>query len=409
MGPFFFAELFLKCPRLKKPCACGPGDLYNRSKVKPMPRKSSEELLLPQLAPIELEEQLRAQRRTVDFDTFDIHTKQLLEMLRDEQILVSPKYQRKFRWQPNRCSQFIESLMLGIPVPSVFMATNADNSWEIVDGVQRLSTIVYFAGGRDLHKKLKLDELGLHGPLALTELKKLSRFDGLTFEQLPKPVQVHFYTRPLKVITLNDKSDKVVRFDLFERLNTGGVALSPQEIRDCIFQGEFADKLELWSKNSYFARVVKLTPLQKTDATAEECVLRFFAFRDKYQSFVHEVKEFLNGYMDDASKEFDYASAETIFVRTFKEIARVFPNGIRRPGGKMTTPLNLYEGIAVGASFALEKVDRLHAAGLDKWLASDELRDFTTGATNDRSAVKGRIEFCRDRFLGKPYVPRPKK
>jgi hypothetical protein len=211
------------------------------------------------------------------------------------------------------------------------------------------------------------------------------------------------------VTTLNDKSDKVVRFDLFERLNTGGVPLSAQEIRDCIFQGEFADKIELWSKNQYFTKVVKFTPLQKTDATAEECVLRFFAFRDRYLDFVHEVKTFLNKYMDDASKNFDFAAAEKIFEPTFKEVARVFPEGIRRPGGKNTTPLALYEGITVGASLALDKVDRLHAVGVEKWLASDELRDFTTGATNDRSSVRGRIEFCRDRFLGKPYVPRPKK
>ena len=268
---------------------------------------------------------------------------------------------------------------------------------------------MYFAGGNDLIQKLKLHEVGIDGPLPLTSLKKLSSFDGLLFEQLPKALQSFFYTRPVKVITLNDKSDIVVRFDLFERLNTGGVPLSPQEIRDCIFQGKFADQLEEWSKNSYFVHAVKLTPLQKTDASAEECVLRFFAFRDRYQSFVHEVKEFLNKYMDDSSKDFDYATAEQIFLRTFKEIARVFPNGIRRPGGKMSTPLNLYEGIAVGASLALDEVDRLHTAGLERWLASDELREYTTGATNDRSAVRGRIEFCRDRFLGVPYVPKPKK
>jgi hypothetical protein len=207
-----------------------------------------------------LEEQLRTQRRTVDFDTFDIHTKQLLGMLAEDQILVSPKYQRKFRWQPDRCSQFIESLMLGIPVPSLFMATNPDNAWEIVDGVQRLSTIAYFAGDKSIHKKLKLDEIGLKGPLVLTSLKKLTKFEGLTFDQLPKALQLHFHTRPLKVTTLNDKSDVRVRFDLFERLNTGGVSLSPQEIRDCIFQGKFADQLEIWSKNPYFAKVVRLTP-----------------------------------------------------------------------------------------------------------------------------------------------------
>jgi hypothetical protein len=282
------------------------------------------------------------------------------------------------------------------------MATNADSTWEVVDGVQRLSTIIKFAGDDDLRKSH-----GLNGALILSDLQKLSDFVGLRFDQLPPNLQLHFWTRPVKVITLNDKSDSVVRYDLFERLNTGGVALSAQEIRDCVFQGDFADRLEAWSKTTWFRRAVKLTPLQQRDATAEECVLRFFAFRNNYKSFEHSVTEFLNTYMQESSKAFDYVSAEAVFVKTFKELARVFPQGISRGKGRKTTPLNLFEGVSVGASLALDKMPKLHTGGLDQWLDSEELREYTTGATNDKSAVRGRIEFCRDRFLGKPYVPKP--
>lgn len=356
----------------------------------------------PKVTPSDLDLQLKTQRRTVDFDTFDIHMQQLVSMVRSNQIMVSPAYQRQFRWSPKRCSQFIESILLGIPVPSLFMATNADNTWEIVDGVQRLSTIIKYAGDSDLRA-----QYGLNGALVLSDLQKLSAFVGLGLDQLPTNIQLHFWTRPAKVITLNDKSDLIVRYDLFERLNTGGVALTPQEIRDCVFRGMFADKLDAWSKEPNFRTAVKLTSLQQRDATAEECVLRFFSFRARYKEFDHGVTEFLNKYMEHASKQFDYAAGEAVFLKTFKEIARVFPNGIRRPGGKHTTPLNLFEGIAVGASLALDTVSRLNQSGLDKWMKSEELRKFTTGATNDRSAVKGRIEFCRDRFLGKPYVSRP--
>jgi hypothetical protein len=90
----------------------------------------------------------------------------------------------------------------------------------------------------------------------------------------------------------------------------------------------------------------------------------------------------------------------------------VFPQGIRRVAdiqktqtSRTTTPLNLFEGVAVGAALALQRIDRLQTAGLNRWMQSSELRTFTTGATNNRAAVVGRIEFCRDRFLGKPYVP----
>ena len=181
--------------------------------------------------------------------------------------------------------------------------------------------------------------------------------------------------------------------------------LSAQEIRDCVLRGPFADKLEKWAEDRYFKKAVRLTALQQRDATAEECVLRFFAFRDRYKQFEHDVQGFLTDYMDTASKDFDFLSGEAIFSKTFKELARVFPNGIRRPGGKSTTPLNLFEGIAVGASIALQKTNKLNNAGLADWMKSPELRAHTTGATNRRAAVVGRIEFCRDRFLGKPYVP----
>jgi len=346
-----------------------------------------------------LDLQLKEQRRTVDFDTFDIHLQQLLSMLEKGEIWVAPAYQRQFRWDDRRCSQLIESVLLGIPIPSLFMATNQDNTWEVVDGVQRLSSIVKFAGEASLREKL-----GVGHALALTELQKLSKFDGLYYGQLPSSIQLHFRTRPLKVITLNDKSDNVVRYDLFERLNTGGVALSPQEIRDCVYQGDFAKKLESLAKTSDFSTVVKLTAVQQRDGTAEECVLRFFAYLDRYKKFVHGVTSFLNDYMSDASKRFDYVEKEKVFRSTFAELAKAFPMGLRRPGRRGTTSLNLYEGISVGAALALKKSDHLVTKGLNTWLAAGELRSYTTGATNNRAAVKGRIEFCRDRFLGKGYV-----
>ena len=346
-----------------------------------------------------LDLQLKEQRRTVDFDTFDIQLQELLRMLEDGEIWVAPAYQRKFRWDDKRCSQLIESILLGIPIPSLMMATNSDSSWEVVDGVQRLSSVAKFAGSEKLRDKLKVGEA-----LVLSDLQKLKEFEGMNYDSLPAHIQLHFRTRPLKVITLNDKSDKVVRYDLFERLNTGGVALSPQEIRDCVYQGDFSQKLEELAGLPDFKRVMKFTPRQQRDGTAEECVLRFFAFLDRYKQFVHSVTAFLNDYMDDSNKNFDFLEKEGIFRATFAELALAFPSGLSRPGRRGTTPLNLFEGVSVGAALALQKADHIVTEGLNEWLANPKLREFTTGATNSPTAVKGRIEFCRDRFLGKPYV-----
>ena len=133
--------------------------------------------------PAELTEQMGAQRRTVDFDTFDIQLQQLLTMVDQGQITIAPAYQRQFRWDDARCSQLVESLILGIPIPNVFMATNSDNTWEVVDGLQRLCAIIKFAGNDDLRAKLKLN-----GALHLQEMQKITKFNGATFVSLPSSV-----------------------------------------------------------------------------------------------------------------------------------------------------------------------------------------------------------------------------
>ena len=145
------------------------------------------------------------------------------------------------------------------------------------------------------------------------------------------------------------------------------------------FRGEFADKLDQWADDPNFRTAVRLTPLQQRDATGEECVLRFFAFLERYKKFDHNVAEFLNHYMESAAKNFDYSWGTKIFSRTFSEIAKVFPNGIRRPDRKSSTPLNLFEGIAVGAALALQSKAKLKVVGLDAWMASQELRGFYYG------------------------------
>jgi uncharacterized protein DUF262 len=358
------------------------------------PRKKEQNrqpLSIPTLA-----DQLDAQRRSVDFDTFDISVEQLISMVKKKTIEIAPVYQRQFRWDSIRCSQLVESLFLGIPVPSLFMAANADSSWELVDGVQRLSTLIKFAGETADRERFNLKE-----PLVLTGLEKLTSFDGKGFVDLPESLRLHFLLRPIKVITLSDKSDKAVRFDLFERLNTGGVKLSDQEVRDCVYRGDFSKLLEQLSKDQNFRKTVRLTERQETDGTREECVLRFFAFFDRYLDFEHSVREFLNQYADDANRSFDKKRAEKLFKDTFLQLASVLPDTIRRPSRRGTTPLNLFEGVAVGAALAVSKTNKLEKRGIAAWMASPELLAFTTQATNDRRNVKGRIEYCRDKFLGK--------
>jgi uncharacterized protein DUF262 len=340
----------------------------------------------------ELTNQLDEQKRKVSFDTYDITVQQLIAMFRDGAIDVAPVYQRQYRWDLARQSRLIESLLLGIPVPSLFMAANADGSWELVDGVQRLLTLMHFAAEPALR-----DKAGLADALRLEGLDKLTDFNGLAFDELPKSVQLQFLLRPVKVVTLNDKSDLVVRFDLFERLNTGGIALTPQEIRSCIYRGEFDSFLERLSKRKSFLVVVRLPESAERDGTRQEYVLRFFAFLENYQEFKHSVIDFLNDYMGSASKSFDYEANARLFRRTFDALAKALPTGLSRRSNR-TTPVNLYEAVAVGAALALKTNGRIKISGIDRWVGSEELRRLTTGATNSPRMVSGRIEYCRNKF-----------
>jgi uncharacterized protein with ParB-like and HNH nuclease domain len=340
--------------------------------------------------PEDIQTQLNAQKRLVDFNTYDISVKELISMVGENIIDIAPEYQRQFRWSSSRQSQLIESVFLGIPIPSLFMATNPDSSWELIDGVQRLSSLIHFAGDDKARKKINLAS-----PLKLGELIKLSAFNNMSFIDLPKTIQLEFLLKPLKITTLSDKSDLNVRFDLFERLNTGGVRLTDQEIRSCIYRGTFNDFIKEIAKNKDFKIAVKLPKERETDGTREEFVLRFFAFLYKYKSFDHSVVDFLNTYMSDSTKLFNYEENKLIFEKTFKELAKL-DGGISRK--RTTTPTNLFEAVSVGAALTLKRGVKLNLKGFHIWLNSEELTRLTTGATNSRVKVKGRIEYCLNKF-----------
>jgi Protein of unknown function DUF262 len=344
----------------------------------------------------DLQTELSEQKRKVDFDTFDISAKELLGMVRDGLVDIAPEYQRQFVWSPERQSTFAESVFLGIPVPSLYMAANQDGTWEVIDGVQRLSTLIHFAG--DDPQRL---QIGKKLALQLTGLKKLTNFNGMRFSDLPLPVQTGFLLKPLKVTTLTDKSDLHVRFDLFERLNTGGVLLTAQEIRACIYRGPFNDFLRKLTADTHFRKVVKLPSKSEQNGTREEFVLRFFAYLHNYKHFEHNVTDFLNEYMQSATKMFDYSENSAVFDKTFTLLATLFPHGISR-SGKRFTPANLFEGIAVGAALALEaSPNKLATKNVQQWTNSEDLRQHTMAGSNSRKMVKARIEFSRDKFLGK--------
>ena len=128
-------------------------------------------------------DELNKLKRSVDFNTYDFSVKEIISLVKDRVINISPDYQRKFRWDKERQSALIESILLGIPIPSIFMATNADATWEVIDGVQRISTMLNFTLEEQDPCR---SSYGLSTPLKLTSLSKLKSFNGMTFADFPQ-------------------------------------------------------------------------------------------------------------------------------------------------------------------------------------------------------------------------------
>jgi hypothetical protein len=340
-----------------------------------------------------IQEQLDKNRRSVAFDSYDIAVRQLVDMLSEKMIDIAPEYQRHFKWNAERQSQLVESLLLGIPIPSLFMATNKDSSWEVIDGLQRLTTIINFIGTDEQITTTNSNSKKLR----LAGLEKLSAINGLTFEELPKAVQVMFVTRPIRVTVLNDRSDFSVRYDLFERLNTGGITLHPQEIRNCLFIGEFNDFLKECSQNKNFRSVLKLPADVERSGSLEELVLKFFAYYEHQEKFVHSVEGFLNEYMKEKTLAFKNSKKlKQIFDETFSNLKHHLPDGIVRGTRINTTPIVLYEAISVGVAMALDEGKDIDTGKLVGLLNSSKLKKLTTGATNSRKMLLERINLVKE-------------
>ncbi|MBF8172782.1 DUF262 domain-containing protein [Streptomyces olivaceus] len=331
-------------------------------------------------------DELDRHRRSVDTDYFDLSLRELVRMVSEQEIKIAPAYQRQFRWDDETQSALIESFLLGLPVPAIFVATNRDATWDVVDGLQRICTILRFMGvDAPESEKFRFSVT----PLRLKSLKTLVGFGDLTYEELPRPIRMTLDRRFLRVQVLSDKSEPEVRFELFRRLNAGAVALTPQEIRSCIFRGPFHELLEELSQSAKFASLLKLQKLNQTNGTAEELVLKFFAYLDRSSEFDGKVTNFLNSYMRDRASDSDLVADREIFEKSVDFLSSIISGPFLR--GKLSiTPLNQFEAVlvAVGSLFRKGVDPRIPPSG---WLNDEKLVNFSTGATNTRAMLISRI------------------
>ncbi|MBL8280115.1 MAG: DUF262 domain-containing protein [Pelomonas sp.] len=334
--------------------------------------------------PLLLQSELDQQRRQVDVDNYDLTLGEIVRMAEANELIRAPEYQRKFRWSEDDESYLIESLFLGLPVPSIYVASNPDGTWEVVDGLQRLSTLIHFMS----LNAAALKQLGKAEPLRLVELRKLPSFINYRYADLPTPIRLQFAKRSLRVTALSDKSDPEIRFEVFERLNKGGVSLSAQEVRACIYRGPFSELLRELGDQPNFKKLVKLQPIHQNDGTREELVLKFFAYLNWAEKYDGNVKSFLNNYMKEAGPQHDLGQSRMLFDSVVDGILKITGGPLLRKGYG-NTPLNQLEAVLVGAGRILISGKKLKTPPPD-WLNDLDLVKASTKGTNTKTSFDAR-------------------
>ncbi len=213
---------------------------------------------------------------------YDPPIKALIAELRECELIARPTFQRNAVWDRKRQSKFIESVLLNIPIPNLFFAEEEDGSKVVVDGQQRLMALKSFS----------------ENSFQLSGLEVLHQLNGKRFDDLTERQQRIISNRTLRCLVISAKSDSEIRFEVFERLNTGGLPLNAQEVRHCIFRGELNDLLHELSRNSLWLEVFGRDTV---DPRMRDCelILRFFALRASLPSYSPPLKKLLNDYMKD--------------------------------------------------------------------------------------------------------------
>jgi len=252
-----------------------------------------------------LEEQIARHSREVQTESYSMSVSELISMYREGELELHPAFQRFFRWTPEQKSRLIESLLLGIPIPSIFVSERGDAKWDVIDGLQRLSSILELAG------ELKDENGVLKAPLQLTKTTYLPGLENLFWshedesKNLPESARIKVKRARLDVNIVRSTSDEDVKYEVFQRLNGGGSAASPQEIRNCLLV--MADKsyyewLEGLSKLACFQNTLSLSDKAIEERYDVELACRLLIFIEKSPEELRQIDE-LGSYLNKEAVE----------------------------------------------------------------------------------------------------------
>jgi len=313
----------------------------------------------------------------------------LVKRMRDG-VFKIPEFQRRFVWSLKHSSKFIESLLMGLPVPGVFLYKEAGtNEHLVIDGQQRLKTLQAFYDGVFQDKAFKL--VGVREPWLNKSYKDLDAADVLKLDDSVVHATVFQQDQPQDVL------DSI--YFVFERINTGGIRLSPQEIRNCVSLGPFIKKVKWLNENASWRNV--FGPVNKR-AKDEELVVRFLALAEDGQKYSRPMNNFLNDFsarMNKAGEQKLNALGQT-FIRTIEIVEKAIGNRAFR----LVRALNaaVFDSVMVGLARRLEKSKTVDTAKVvsayETLLKNKDYRQACERSTADEETVRTRLRLATEAF-----------
>ncbi len=324
----------------------------------------------------------------------DLSLQSISDMVDSGAIDISPKYQRRERWDDVKESELIESFLLNIPVPPIYLAEDEYGVYSVIDGKQRITSVNKF----------------LNGNLRLTRLEKFVELNGVCFKDLPPALSNALKIRPyLRVVTLLRQSDPDLKHEVFLRLNKAGVALNSQEIRNVAFRGPFNDLLFELSETPYFNIQLHATKESKIykEMTDVQFVLRFFTIKEYWDNFSGNMDQAMDKYMSTFHKISGQAldNKRNEFLRALIFCESIWgPDGFTKPDGNKRVIQGYYDVQMVCSSLlndaeysrCLLNPDAVKNALIDLLNNDEDFLEAISQFTSNQRSVRYRIEKYRD-------------
>ncbi len=318
------------------------------------------------------------------------------EMFTNEDIVI-PDFQRQFVWTINQSSLLIESFLLGLPVPQLFFYVDEEEKKLVIDGQQRIMSVIYFINGYFGEETTQWKKTVFR----LKNLDKRSPYYNKNFQDLnakDKRKLENAVLRAMIIKQLSPKDDLTSVYHIFERLNTGGTALKAQEIRNCVFRGDFVNILKELNNNKFWRKIIGKPNLDKHQRDVE-LVLRLFSLATSHQTYEKPMKEFMNISMK-INQDGDTKNVAR-FCELFAKVSKKIEDELGAKPFHLRGPINTAALDSV-YTVLINNYPRLKV-GLDrkfKLLLEDEkYSEATTYSTSDESAVKLRIQIAEKYLL----------